>query len=98
MRFELSLSTQAGQFQCMSQIEMFAPPTQRRPEMPSAGSVRPRLEAVLQQLRDGSASRWSEAERRRWSIVFPQMCEWLPASERESKRAEFQFLCLEMGI
>jgi hypothetical protein len=57
--------------------------------MPTADSVRPRLEAVLQQLRDGSASRWSKPERGRWLVVFPQMCEWLPEPERELKRAEF---------
>lgn len=57
--------------------------------MPTAESVRPRLEAVLAQLRDGSASAWPQAEHRRWSLVFPQMCEWLPEAERELKRAEF---------
>lgn len=79
----------------MSQLEMFAPPTRKQTDLPTAESVRPRLEAVLQQLRDGSASLWSEAERRRWSVVFPQMCEWLPESERESKRAAFARLIAE---
>jgi len=73
----------------MSQLEMFIPPAQRAPTMPTADSVRPRLEAVLQQLRDGSASQWPQSERRRWSVVFPQMCGWLPDSEREFKLAEF---------
>jgi hypothetical protein len=73
----------------MSQLELFAPPTQKKAEMPTAESVRPRLEIVLQQLREGSASRWSKAEERRWSVVFPQMCEWLPEPERGLKRAEF---------
>ena len=76
----------------MSQLDMFAPPAQRKPELPTADSVRPRLDAVLRQLQDGSASKWSEAERRRWSVVFPQMCEWLPEGERELKRAEFSRL------
>ena len=76
----------------MSQLEMFAPPAQRQPEMPTAASVRPRLEAVLRQLRDGSASAWSQAERRRWAVIFPQMCAWLPDGERETKRAEFASL------
>lgn len=73
----------------MSQLELFAPPAQKKAEMPTADNVRPRLEAVLQQLRDGSASRWSKADRGRWLVVFPQMCEWLPEPERELKRAEF---------
>lgn len=73
----------------MNQLEMFAPPAQKKAEMPTADSVRPRLEAVLQQLRDGSATGWSRAERGRWLAVFPQMCEWLPEPERELKRAEF---------
>jgi hypothetical protein len=81
----------------MIQLELFAPPTQKKPEMPTADSVRPRLETVLAQLRDGSASRWSEAEQRRWYVVFPQMCEWLPEPEREFKRAEFLRLWPPMG-
>ena len=68
---------------------MFAPPAPKQPAMPTADSVRPRLEAVLRQLRDGTASGWSNAERRRWRIVFPQMCAWLPDDEREAKRSEF---------
>ena len=79
----------------MSQLEMFAPPAQKRPEMPTADSVRPRLNAVLRQLRDGTASGWSDAERRRWRVVFPQMCEWLPEDEREQKRTEFRTLAGE---
>ena len=73
----------------MSQLELFAPVAQKKAAMPTADSVRPRLEGVLQQLRDGSASQWSKAAKARWMVVFPQMCEWLPESERELKRAEF---------
>lgn len=60
--------------------------------MPTAESVRPRLETVLRQLRDGSSAKWSESERRRWSVVFPQMCEWMPEDERSALRNEFQGL------
>jgi hypothetical protein len=77
----------------MSQFEMFdAPPARRKPEMPTAETVRPKLDSVLQQLKDGRALEWSEAEQRRWHVVFPQMCEWLPEGERELKRAEFRQL------
>jgi hypothetical protein len=76
----------------MSQFEMFAPPTPRKPQMPTADTVRPKLDAVLRQLRDGRASEWSKAEQSRWRVVFPQMCEWLPEEERELKRAEFRRL------
>ncbi len=74
----------------MSQFEMFAPPAPRKPEMPTAESVRPKLDSVLKQLREGRGSEWSEAEQRRWRVIFPQMCEWLPEGERELKRAEFR--------
>ena len=73
----------------MLQLEMFAPPAAKRPEMPTADSVRPRLHAVLRQLRDGTAAGWSDAERRRWFVVFPQMCAWLPEDERDAARQEF---------
>lgn len=76
----------------MPQLEMFAPLAPQRPEMPTADRVRPRLDTVLLQLRDGTASSWSDAERRRWAVVFPQMCAWLPEEERESKRKEFSDL------
>ena len=76
----------------MSQIEMFAPPAARKAAMPTAETIRPKLDAVLDQLRDGRAEAWSEAERRRWRVVFPQMCEWLPEAEREPKRAAFRRL------
>lgn len=65
--------------------------------MPTADSVRPRLEAVLRQLRDGSSAKWSASELRRWSVVFPQMCEWLPEDERLVMRGEFQRLITEIG-
>ena len=76
----------------MSQLEMFSPLTRKKVQMPTADTVRPKLEAVLRQLEEGLASEWSPAERRRWSVVFPQMCEWLPEDERELKRAEFRRL------
>ena len=76
----------------MSQFEMFAPSAPKRLEMPNADSVRPRLNAVLRQLRDGTSSGWSDAERRRWFVVFPQMCAWLPDDEREAKQREFSCL------
>lgn len=78
----------------MNQLEMFAPQQQRQAEMPTAETVRPRLAAVLRQLTDGSAARWSESEKRRWRVVFPQMCEWLPEDERTTLRAEFERLAV----
>jgi hypothetical protein len=76
----------------MSQLELFEAPAQKRTITPTAETVRPRLDAVLDQIRSGRASKWSEAEHRRWRVVFPQMCEWLPEDERELKRAEFRRL------
>jgi hypothetical protein len=80
----------------MNQLEMFAPPKQRQSEMPTADTVRPRLEAVLRQLADGSANLWPEAEKRRWLVVFPQMCEWLPQDERAEVRARFERLVVSV--
>ena len=76
----------------MTQLEMFAPLAPKQPTMPTAESVRPRLRAVLRELQDGSARSWSVAQRRRWAVVFPQMCEWLPEVERAELRGEFQRL------
>ena len=76
----------------MNQFEMFTPTAQRQTAMPTADGVRPRLDAVLRQLRDGSAGEWTDAVRRRWAVVFPQMCDWLPEEERAEKLAEFGHL------
>jgi hypothetical protein len=76
----------------MSQLEMLMPAPVREQKMPSADTVRSKLDAVLDQLRNGQALEWSEAERRRWRVIFPQMCDWLPEGERELKKAEFQRL------
>ena len=76
----------------MSQLELFEAPAPRKAIMPTAETVRPRLDAVLEQIRDGRAAKWPEAELRRWRVVFPQMCDWLPEEERELKRAEFRQL------
>jgi hypothetical protein len=82
----------------MNQLEMFAPQQQRQAEVPTAETVRPRLEAVLRQLADGSAAQWSVAERRRWLVVFPQMCEWLPEIERAKFIGEFNsFTTVHLG-
>lgn len=80
----------------MNQLEMFAPQQQRQAEMPTADTVRPRLEAVLRQLADGSAARWSDGEKRRWLVVFPQMCEWLPENDRAKLLCEFKRLTTEL--
>jgi hypothetical protein len=80
----------------MNQLEMFSPLAPKPPTLPTAETVRPRLLAVLRELKDGSAQSWSGAERRRWSVVFPQMCEWLPEAERAQFRAEFQQLVADL--
>ncbi|NJN36030.1 MAG: hypothetical protein HC794_02015 [Nitrospiraceae bacterium] len=76
----------------MSQIEMFAPVLKPKAALPTPETVRLRVDAVLKELRDGTASGWPESVWRRWKVVFPQMCEWLPESERDAKRSEFQKL------
>lgn len=81
----------------MSQLEMFDAPAPRQAAMPTAETIRPRLDAVLRQLRDGTSDGWSQAERRRWSVVFPQMCAWLPEDERKAKREAFSALIGQVG-
>jgi hypothetical protein len=85
-----------GQAHPMNQLEMFAPLAPKQPTMPTAETVRPRLLAVLRELKDGSARSWSVAQRRRWAVVFPQMCEWLPEVERAELRGEFQRLAADL--
>lgn len=58
--------------------------------MPTAEDVRPRLNAVLDQLRMADSMPLSEADQRFWRTVAPQMSRWLPADEREAYLASFE--------
>lgn len=72
----------------MAQFELFtdAPPPSTTP---TADGVRDRLEAILASLRAADKMPWTPSEARHWSIVVPQMANWLPADERDAVRAAF---------
>lgn len=52
-------------------------------------AVRPRLNAVLDRLRDADTMPLDARDEKYWRTVFPQMSNWLPEAEREALRAEF---------
>lgn len=76
----------------MTQLDMFGAAQAAVPTLPTADSVRPRLVEVLEQLRAASELPWTDAEARRWRVVFPQMTNWLPAEEGAHLRSEFSEL------
>lgn len=73
----------------MSQLELFAQSSVAVSAVPTAESVRARLEAVLALLRVASELPWSPREAARWKVIVPQMVDWLPPEEQEAVRMEF---------
>ncbi|WP_146190675.1 hypothetical protein [Marinicauda salina] len=73
----------------MSQGELFSPNEQKRPARPSAETVRNRIRAVLDQLRESERLPWTDDELRNWRTVIPQMTGWLPEEEAAALQAEF---------
>jgi hypothetical protein len=47
------------------------------------------LQQVLVQARAASRYPWDERRTLYWRVVFPKMCNWLPAEEAARMRAEF---------
>lgn len=72
----------------MVQFELFMdarPP----PTTPIADGVRARLDAILASLQAANNMQWTAPDARYWSIVVPQMANWLPPDERDAVHAAF---------
>lgn len=68
---------------------MFGAAAPQASTIPSPESIRSRVEAVLVVLRTAEEMPWTPAEIRSWSLIIPQMSNWLPEAERDGVRAEF---------
>lgn len=76
----------------MDQLELFDQQTAAPAIVPTAKSVRERIESILDFLRSSPASHVSEKDISRWKLAVPQMSDWLPADDRDVVRAEFSKL------
>ncbi len=76
---------------------MFGAAAPQASTIPSPESIRSRVEAVLSVLRTADEMPWTAAEIRSWSLVIPQMSNWLPEAERDSVRAEFATQMSRLG-
>ena len=57
--------------------------------VPDPDRVRRRLHGVLETARAAPETPWPEKKRRVWTIVFPNMANWLPQEEADQLRFEF---------
>lgn len=65
-------------------------PHQRQPDIaPDPDRVRRRLRKVLATARAAPETPWPEKKQRVWTIVFPNMANWLPDDEADQLRFEF---------
>ncbi|MBV1703604.1 MAG: hypothetical protein KGI57_10855 [Hyphomicrobiales bacterium] len=78
-----------------AQPDLLAALEPRKPTKPAPGShvapeeVRPTLQRTLDEARRAETHPWDARKTAYWRLVFPQMCNWLPAEERDRMRAEF---------
>lgn len=78
-----------------NQLSMFGDgedrmPHARQPDItPDPNRVRRRLHKVLETARAAPETPWPEKKQRVWSIVFPNMANWLPDDEADQLRFEF---------
>ena len=75
----------------MSQFNL-ALPTPEGPQIDMADRVRPKLDAVLDGLRAHGGAEWSARELRRYRLIVPQMCRWLPEVEADATLRTFRRL------
>ena len=80
-----------------TQPDLFGAAAPQASTIPSPESIRSRVEAVLTVLRTADEMPWTAAEIRSWSLVIPQMSNWLPETERDSVRAEFATQMSRLG-
>ncbi|ALL13153.1 hypothetical protein AQ619_07185 [Caulobacter henricii] len=77
----------------MSQLELFpmeSRPASAEPTVPSVESIRARFESLFDRLRLADVMPLSARELAFWSVVTPQMSNWLPPDEKAAVCAEFE--------
>lgn len=82
----------------MTQFELFQRSERATSATPSVDKVRARIDAVLAQLESADALPWTESELQHWSVVLPQMTNWLPPEEAEIARSRFHTELGRLGI
>ena len=73
----------------MSQLELFIQPVVAPPTTPSVETVRERLQNMLKLLRGADAMPLTPREVAYWTVVTPQMSNWLPPEEKMAVCDEF---------
>jgi hypothetical protein len=73
----------------MSQLELFIQPVVAQPTTPSVESIRERFQALLELLRGADVMPLSGRELAYWTVVTPQMSNWLPPEEKAAVCDEF---------
>nr|WP_312051847.1 hypothetical protein [Brevundimonas diminuta] len=73
----------------MSQFELFIQPVVAEPTTPSVELVRERLQNLLNSLRGTDAMQLTPRELAYWTVVTPQMSNWLPLEEKRAVCEEF---------
>lgn len=70
-------------------MELFAAPTAIESPVPTVDEVRRRFESVLGPLREAVEMPLTQRELAFWTVVTPQMSNWLPPEEKAAVCAEF---------
>jgi hypothetical protein len=79
-----------AKIQAMSQLELFIQPVVAEPTVPSVDDIRGRLETLLASLRKAETMPLTPRELAFWTVVTPQMSNWLPPEEKAAVCAEFE--------
>ncbi len=64
-------------------------PAPRQSYRPDPADIRSKLLGVLETARAAPAAPWPERDFRFWTVVFPQMSDWLSDEEADQLRFEF---------
>lgn len=73
----------------MSQLELFIQPVVVQPTVPSVELVRERLQKLLTSLRAAEVMPLTARQVAYWTVVTPQMSNWLPSEEKAAICDEF---------